>query len=51
MDDDWMTLSKFAGVIDLLEKQEIGLSSTNGDACNDGFYADILVHGSQPSAG
>jgi hypothetical protein len=51
MADDMMTLPKFAGVAGLLEKQEIGLSSTNGDACNDGCYADILVHGSQPSAG
>jgi hypothetical protein len=51
MADDMMTLPKFAGVAGLLEKQEIGLSSINGDACNDGCYADILVHGSQPSAG
>jgi hypothetical protein len=51
MDDDWMMLSKFAGVIDFLEKQEIGRSSTNDDACQDRCYADILVHGSQPSAG
>jgi hypothetical protein len=46
-----MALPKFAGVVGLLGKQEIGLSSTNGDTCKDGCYADIVVHGSQPSAG
>jgi hypothetical protein len=50
MDDDMMMLPTFAGVIDLLEKQEIGPSSAEGDTCKAGCYADILVHGSQPSA-
>jgi hypothetical protein len=46
-----MTLPIFAGVIDLLEKQEIGFSSAEGDTCNDGCYASSLLHGSQPSPG
>jgi hypothetical protein len=51
MDDDCKSCSRFAGVIDLREKQEIGLSYTNGDACRDRYRASPLVHGSQPSAG
>jgi hypothetical protein len=51
MDEDRMMLSTFAGVIDLLEKQEIGLSSTNGDTCQDGCYADVVVHGPPLSRG
>jgi hypothetical protein len=45
MDDDIMTLPTFAGVIDLLEKQEIDFSSAEGDTCKAGCYALCLVHG------
>ena len=51
MDDDQMTLPTFAGVTYLLEKQEIGPSSSEGDTCKLGCYADTIVHGSRPSAG
>jgi hypothetical protein len=34
-----MTLPTLAGVIDLLEKQEIGFSSAEGDACDARCYA------------
>jgi hypothetical protein len=51
MDDVKMMLPTFAGVTDLLEKQEIGLSSAEGDACKRLCYARRVVHGSQPSAG
>ena len=46
-----MTLSTFAGVIDLLKKQEIGPSSAEGDTCKLGRYAGSLIRGSPPSAG
>jgi len=39
MADDHMTSPTFAGVADLLEKQEIGLSSTLCDTCERGCYA------------
>jgi len=51
MADNMMALPKFAGVVGLLGKQEIGLSSTNGDTCKDGCYALRLVHGSPLSRG
>ena len=51
MSDNMIALPKFAGVVGLLGKQEIGLSSTNGDTCKDGCYADILVHGPPLSRG
>jgi hypothetical protein len=51
MDDDQMVLLTAAVVIDLLKKQEIGLSSAEGDTCERGWYADSVVRGSRPSAG
>lgn len=46
-----MTLLTFAGVIDLLENQEIGFSSAEGYTCKHGCYASGLVHGSPLSRG
>jgi hypothetical protein len=51
MAEDQMTLPPFAGVIDLLEKQEVGFSSAEGDTCKAGRYALRLVHGPPLSRG
>ena len=46
-----MTLPTFAGVNELLKKQEIGFSYAEGDTCNAGCHALRVVHGPPLSRG